>query len=64
MEKTLLTILLKIPYDQVEATHDLSGLIAPSNKYTTKYGTAFKRPKRPKPYCLTIIATMSDADQR
>ena len=32
MDKTLLLILLKIPYNQVEATHNLSGLIAPSAK--------------------------------
>ena len=32
MDKTFLPILLKIPYDQVEAAHNLSGLIAPSAK--------------------------------
>ena len=64
IEKMLLTILLKIPYNQVEATHNLSGLIAPSAKYITKYGTAFKRPERPKLYCPTITATMSDSDWR
>ena len=47
MDKALLKILLKIPYDQVEATHNLSGIITPSSKYTTKYGMTFKRPKRP-----------------
>ena len=62
MEKTLLPILLKIPYDRVEATHNLSGHIMPSSKYTTKYGTAFKRPTLPEPYCPTITVTMSDAD--
>ena len=62
MVKTILPILLKIPYDQVEATHNLSGLITPSTKYTTKYGTTFSLPKHLKPYCSTITATMSDAD--
>ena len=64
MNRTLLPILLKIPYDQVEATHNLSGFIALSAKYTTKYGMAFKRPTLPEPYCSTITDTMSDADQR
>ena len=64
MNKTLLPILLEIPDDQVDATHNLSGLITPSVKYTKKYGTAFKCSKRPKPYCTTITATMPDADQR
>ena len=50
MEKKLLPILLKTPYNQVQATHNFSGLITPSAKYTTKYGTAFKRLTRPKPY--------------
>ena len=62
-EKTLLPILLKIFYYQVETTHNLSGLIASSVKYTTKYGMAFKRPTRPKLYCPTTTATISDADQ-
>ena len=60
--KNLLQILIKIPYDQAEDTHNLSALIAPYAKYTTKYGTGFKLPTRPKPYCPTITATMSDAD--
>ena len=64
MVKTILPILLKIPYDQVEAAHNLSGLIAPSAKYTTKYGTSFKLPTRPHHYCQTITATMSGTDQR
>ena len=32
IDKTLLLILLNIPYNQVEATHNLSGLITPSTK--------------------------------
>ena len=47
----------------MEDTHNLSGLIAPSAKYKTKYGTYFKRPTRTKPYCPNITDTMSDADQ-
>ena len=64
INKILLPILLKIPYNQVEATHNLSGLIAPSAKYRTKSGTAFKRSKRPELYCPTNTATMSDSDWR
>ena len=63
MEKTFLPILLNILYNKVEATHNLSGIIATSAKYTTKYGTSFKRPTRPKPYIPTITATMSDAER-
>ena len=62
MEKTLLTILFKIPYDQLEATHSLSDIIVTSAKYTKKYGAAFNRPTRPEPHCPTITATMFDAD--
>ena len=62
MNITLLPILLKIPYNQVDANHNLSGIISPYTKYTSKYVTAFKRPMRPKPYSPTITATMSDAD--
>ena len=64
MEKTFLPILLNILYNKVEATHNLSGIIATSAKYTTKYGTSFKRPTRPKPYCSTITATMSNTDRQ
>ena len=35
MDKTLLRILLNIPYNQMEATHTLSGLVAPSGNYRT-----------------------------
>ena len=62
--RTLLPILLNIPYDQVDATHNLSGLIIPSAKYKTKYGTAFNRPTPPGPYCPTITTTISDTDRR
>ena len=64
MVRTILPILLKIPYDEVDATHNLSGLISPSAKYTSKYGTAFNPPMRPKPYSPTINATMSDVERR
>ena len=64
MNRTLPPILTKTPCDQVDATHNLSGIITPSAKYTTKYGTAFKRPMRPGLYCLTITAPMSNANQR
>ena len=60
MNRTLLPILLKIPYDQVEATHNLSGIIPPYAKYTTNYGMAFKLPTRPGLYFHTITAPMSD----
>ena len=63
MNRTLLQILLKIPYDQVEATKNLSGLISTSSKYTVKYGTAFQCPTRPKPYSPTIAVTMSDPER-
>ena len=66
MNQTLLLILLilfKIPYDQVETTHNFSSLILPSAKYIAKYGTAFQCPTRPKPYSPTIAATMSDAER-
>ena len=63
MGKTLLPIFLKTPYKQVEATHNLIGFIALSAKYTTKYGTAIRRPTRLGPYCLTLTATISEADQ-
>ena len=59
-KRTLLPIFLKIPYNQVKATHNLSGLILPSTKYIAKYGMAFQHPTHPKPYILTITATMSD----
>ena len=60
MNRLLLLILLKIPYDQVKATHNVSGLFSPSSKYIKNYVTAFQRPTRPKPYSLTINATMSN----
>ena len=60
MNRTLLLILLKIPYKQVETTHNLRGLISSSAKYIATYGTAFQRPMRPKPYSPTITATISD----
>ena len=63
MNKTLPPILLKTPHNQVDATHNLSGLITPSAKYATKYGTDFKHPTRPKPYCPPITAAMSNANQ-
>ena len=62
MNRNLLPILLKIPYNQVDATHNFSGLVKPSTKYTTKYGTAFKRPTGPVPYYSTITVTMSDVN--
>ena len=62
MNITLLSILLNIPYNQVDATHNLSGLITPSAKYTTNYGMDFNRPTCPGPYFPTINATMYDAD--
>ena len=64
MKKTLLPILLNIPYNQVDATHNVSGIITPSAKYTTNYGISFKRLTCTGPYCPTITATMSDADRR
>ena len=64
MNRTILPILLKIPYDQVDATHNFSGIISPYARYTSKYDTFFKRPTHPKPYSPTITATMSDAKQR
>ena len=64
MNRTLLPILLKIPYNQVDATHNVSGIITPSAKYTTNYGISFKRLTCTGPYCPTITATMSDADRR
>ena len=64
MNQTILPILLKIPYNQIEATHNLSGLVSPSAKYIAKYGTAFQRPTRPKPYSPTITATMSNVKRR
>ena len=41
INQTLLPVLLKIPYNQVEATRNLSGLILPSAKYIANCGTAF-----------------------
>ena len=64
MNQRLLPILLKIPYDQVEATHNFSGLISPSAKYIAKYGTAFQSPTHPKPYRPTITSTIPNAKQR
>ena len=64
MNRMLLPILLNIPYDQVNITHNLSVLISPSAKYTAEYGTAFQSQTRPKPYIPTITTTMSDAERR
>ena len=64
MNSTLPPTLTKTPCEQVDANHNLSGIITPSAKYTTKYGTAFKRPTRPGLYCLTITAPTSNANQR
>ena len=64
MNITLLPILLKFPYDQDNTTHNLSGLISLSSKYTSKYGISFKRPTCHKPYSPTITDTMSDATRR
>ena len=59
MKRTLLSILLKITYDQVEATNNLSGIILRYAKYIEKYGTAFQCPTCPKPYSPTITTTIS-----
>ena len=64
MNRTLLQILLKITYDQVNATHNFSGLISPSAKYIMKYGMAFQRPMSPKLYSPTITATIPNAKRR
>ena len=64
INRNIFPILRKIPYYQVDTTHNLSGLISPSAKYTVNYGTAFQSPTRPKPYSPAITSTMSDAERR
>ena len=64
MNRTLLLILLKIPYNQFNNIHNFSGLVLPSDKYITKYGMVFQCATRPKPYTTTLSSTMSDAEQQ
>ena len=50
LQEVLAKILLGIPYDEENGTHNLVGLIMPTAKNTTKYGSAFVRPTKPAIY--------------
>ena len=46
IREVLPTLLLQIPYDETEGTHNLIGLIRPVAAYTTRYGAEFAKPAR------------------
>ena len=48
------TLLLQIPYDETEGTHNLIGLIRPVAAYTTRYGAEFTKPEHVGAYDTTI----------
>ena len=43
-----------IKYNETDAVHNLIGIIQDDKTYTTKHGTSFPRPKRPKIFDKTI----------
>ena len=49
MNRTFLLILLKTPYDQMDITHNLSGLTTPSVNYTKKMARSSISQRAPDP---------------
>ena len=54
IREVLLPILMLIPYNQLTASHSLTGLITSPACYSADYGTSFPRPKCLPLYDLTI----------
>ena len=52
--EALSRILYPIEYDETDAVHNLIGIMQDDKPYTTKHGTYFPRPKRPKIFDETI----------
>ena len=50
-------LLYVVEYDEVNATHNLIGIIQDNAAYTAKYGASFVRPTRPKVFDATIDTT-------
>ena len=48
MVRAMFDVLVDVPYDEVEGTHNLVGIILEDAPYTNLYGTAFEKPTRPK----------------
>ena len=53
IREELATLLLQIPYEKTEGTHNLIGLIRPVASYTTRYGAEFSEPA-----CVRAYDTM------
>ena len=54
IREVLATLLLQIPHDEMEVTHNLIVLIWPVVAYTTRYGADFSKPARVGAYNGTI----------
>ena len=50
MRKVLYPVRLDIPYDKVDATHNLVGIIEPTDEYCAVYGADFVDPTRKYAY--------------
>ena len=54
IREVLAPLLLQIPYDKMEGTHNMIGLIRPVAAYTTRYVTEFTEPACVGAYDATI----------
>ena len=56
--EALSRILYPVKYNETDAVHKLIGIIQDDEPYTTKHGTSFPRPKRPKIFDETIDSSL------
>ena len=52
--EVLAPLLIQIPYNKTEGTHNLISLIRPVEAYTTRYGSEFAEPARVRAYDAKI----------
>ena len=48
MVRAMFDVLVDVPYDEVDGTHNLVGIILEDVPYSKLYGTVFEKPTRPK----------------